>query len=211
MSCRRLAPLIALWVEGDLPARRALRVERHVKGCGTCRALVEGLRETREDLARLREATAGDEALSAMRESVLVSLRQERRAARPGVVGPVFTRARRRLVVAAAVLAVAAATVITVHRGVRAPEALVPAAPRRSAAPSAPVAALPPSEPPETIASHARRRVASGAARPPRSAQPRTGRFTAKADQTVPEPLVIKIMTDDPEVVIYWLVDKERG
>jgi hypothetical protein len=45
----------------------------------------------------------------------------------------------------------------------------------------------------------ARRRVARRVARPIVPATP------------TPEPLIVKLQTDDPNVVIYWIADRKRG
>ena len=52
MSCDRNERLIPLFVEGDLPARKAARVHRHLAECVACRATAEAFRASREWLFR---------------------------------------------------------------------------------------------------------------------------------------------------------------
>jgi hypothetical protein len=50
-------------------------------------------------------------------------------------------------------------------------------------------------------------------ATPPRPSVARRKASRAPAPQVVPdrEPLIVKLQTDDPNVVIYWIADRKRG
>jgi hypothetical protein len=45
---------------------------------------------------------------------------------------------------------------------------------------------------------------------PPRRVAPRVVRPIVP-DALDPEPLIVKLQTDDPNVVIYWIADRKRG
>jgi hypothetical protein len=50
MSCDPISKLVPLYVEGDLPGRRAERVRSHLAECLSCRALLEGYRASQRSL-----------------------------------------------------------------------------------------------------------------------------------------------------------------
>lgn len=57
MNCARVRKLLPLHAGGDLPPRRAARLEAHIEGCADCRRELESLKTAR---ARLREAAAAE-------------------------------------------------------------------------------------------------------------------------------------------------------
>jgi hypothetical protein len=50
MSCDPMRRVIPLYVEGDLPGRRAERVRRHLEDCLSCRSLLEGYKASQRAL-----------------------------------------------------------------------------------------------------------------------------------------------------------------
>lgn len=57
MNCRKVRKFLPLHAGGDLPPRRAARLEVHLGGCADCRQELESLKAAR---ARLREAAAAE-------------------------------------------------------------------------------------------------------------------------------------------------------
>lgn len=55
MNCRDIQDLIALYVEGDLPAAEVPRVESHLQACSACQALAQDIQDTVRSLRSLRE------------------------------------------------------------------------------------------------------------------------------------------------------------
>jgi anti-sigma factor RsiW len=70
MRCDEIEKLVPLYVEGDLPARRAERVRRHVEGCAACRSLLDGFRSSQRWLHGARAPEVGGAALEALRRTV---------------------------------------------------------------------------------------------------------------------------------------------
>lgn len=207
MNCTRWHRLIALDVGGDLDPRRSRSLDRHLEGCIACRDLAEELRSQREELARLEHEAFESVTLASVRHTVLADLADRRRPVRPAVGG-------RRLAFAAAVavvLVVAAAVLRfggtptrpvvadrTIPTAVSVP-ATEPVSSPITDAIVEPASAVPPSVP-----------LASVESGPPRLAQ---RSLTSLANEPAvlrsapTEPMTVKILTDDPEVVIYWIVD----
>ncbi len=182
MTCTKLETWIALYVENDLPERKVRRLEAHLGDCSACRELAASLRESQAAVKDLRAEPVESAVLERIRGGVLEKIAaQESRPARP--CGWAW-----RLALAAAVIA--AIGLGTLWRG------------ERREVPKHEVVVTPkPAEPPVAIAAKAqapqKRRVA-------RARKPAPAKETAG-------PLVVKLNTDDPNIVIIWLVDRNGG
>jgi hypothetical protein len=166
MSCGRFESLIALDVEGDLPARRATRLARHLEGCAGCRQFAEEMRESQAWWKLLK--------LEAPPASVVADVRWPK----PG-------RTRHWPWMSWAPLAATAGLLLAV---------MAPLISRRpELAPPKLEIAMRNVEPPTMPAARAKAPV-------------RKRRRAPKA-----EPLLVKLVTDDPQVVIYWLVEQKEG
>lgn len=181
MSCEKLEQSIALYVEGDLPEGETLAVERHLEACASCREFAAGIEETQAALKQFRLERVSDAVFADVRQQVL----REIPVIRSRSHWPKY--------------AIAAALVVALIAGLLW-RVLVPA--ETVSFPVAKTSAPPP--PPVEIAAHrlpAHRR--------------RTARSVRVAHHPKPvfksEPLVVKMLTDDPDVVIYWLVDRNGG
>lgn len=221
MSCRSFEPMIALAVEGDLPAADGGRLERHLRSCAACRAFAEELRSSQRAVRELAREPVDDEVLARVRAGVLGGIeRRDRR--RPLVFRrPLATAAPRWLAAAAGLLLVLGAAIWALRSGVgpRTPEApgQVAWAPSE---PGAPTAARPGS-PPEPAAAEP---AAIPSLQPPavasRPSETAPATPAVVAPSSVPggfpevrrdaEPMVIKWVTEDPDLVIYWLVDADE-
>jgi anti-sigma factor RsiW len=174
---------VALHAGGDLPPAEAAEVERHLRECAACQVFASGLKQS---LALLKEAHHEPLApahFSAVRARVVAELEQERRR------GALW--ARRLAWSFGLAAAVAALLVMLALRPGRTPERRAPVVAANH--PPVVVARVSAAPPP------ARHRVAWRVARP------------IVPDTPAPEPLIVKLQTDDPNVVIYWIADRKRG
>ncbi|HTV55881.1 MAG TPA: zf-HC2 domain-containing protein [Terriglobia bacterium] len=71
MNCEKLETVIALYVEGDLPPRKARWVERHLMTCRACRAFTEELKLSQGALKRLGQVPAPEPSLERVRACVM--------------------------------------------------------------------------------------------------------------------------------------------
>ncbi len=174
---------VALHAGGDLPPAEAAEVERHLRECAACQVLASGLKQS---LALLKEAHNEPLApahFSAVRARVMAELEQKRRR------GALWAR---RWAWSFGVAAAAAALLVTLAlRPGRTPERRAPVV----AANHPPVVVV--REPVVPPPPH--RRVARRVVRP------------NVPDTPAPEPLIVKLQTDDPNLVIYWIADRKRG
>jgi anti-sigma factor RsiW len=178
MNCPRSE--VALYTGGDLPPRRAARVEAHLAACAECRSLLDELRTGQAALSELRGEPLEDAMLAHVRRRVLarIAAGEQTRSGLPG-----YWR-----------FALAAAVVLLVmlawprHAQKQTPAVTPPEMAHVAPAPPVPAPVIP--------VRHAivRRRHRAPLRRllPPDKSQP----------------LLVQFATDDPNVVIYWLVEK---
>ena len=183
MNCVDWEERIALYAGGDLAPAEAQAVERHVGECAGCQLLLSGLRESLRLVREVHGEPVEAAHFAAVRARVFAEL--ERTPARRWRFAWGFAMA-------------AAAAVLLIAMWPR-PErktmthALVPApvvshggaGPQVRGGPPGPV---------------------SGRARVGRKAPARgPTRTTASAPPEPAEPMVVKLLTNDPDVVIYWI------
>jgi anti-sigma factor RsiW len=181
MNCNDWEERIALYAGGDLDAAQNAEVEHHLAECGGCRIFAGGMKES---LALLRSAHDDPIAAghyTAMRAGVLAQLATERPLWRRWIWLSALAAG---LVLAMAFLATRPIGTPPVHLADLRP-------PKTPAAPPSPVQG-----PVRALRVRARRTVAS------------VGRVPGPAP--LEEPLLVKLVTDDPDIVIYWIADK-RG
>ena len=152
-------------------------VDRHLGECAACRRFAAGLRESQAALEDLAVEALDPAALAAVRARVLAELDRPKKSAWAWVWS---------MAGAAALLLLL--TVVTVQ--VPGPVTLV----RPPAAPRAPQAIDPQPAPRPRAVRHMRKRVRQPD-RPKIAVLPRT------------EPMVVKFVTDDPNIVVIWLVE----
>jgi anti-sigma factor RsiW len=203
MSCRRFETMIALYVEGDLPDRKTRRVAEHLDGCAACRELSEGLAASQQALKALRGASVDEGVYRELRRRVLARIDATRAGAWP-----------RWAYAAAAGLIVLLGTWAIWRRPspppplretgrVSLPERSQPAA--LSSAPASHAAVRKPQARRTAPAQVSEPRATASAVQP--ELQPAEVEPTAS-----PAPLLVKLFTDDPDVVIYWIVNgNEEG
>ena len=204
MSCHEFEGLIALHIEGDLDGTERQRVESHLRGCLDCQSLAEELRESQAAFKSMRQDVADRSALSSVRARVLESVADMES-------GSLFERwfwggFRQRATLAgiALVLIGAAALWFLPEREIA----------RRSPADTVAVAQSPILEPEPAVDVVEVVEVAEAAPTPvpkPAVRPPRRDRQQPAVVPSEPQPQVtIKLLTDDPNVIIYWLGD-EKG
>jgi hypothetical protein len=199
MTCATFEPLLALFAGGELPLDDQKKVEAHLASCAGCRAFAATLADNRQALRELGQEDPDPHALATVRQRVWASLESAPHALRPS------RRVAHFWFAAAAVVAVVAALL---PRPDRDPSPAVSvAAPRPAVSPGVP--AVPPAVTAraESIAEPIAKRPREGRRRAPRDVSPRvTPRpFGGSGD------LVIKLVTGDPDIVIYWLVEQNGG
>jgi anti-sigma factor RsiW len=181
MSCSQFEELIALYIEGDLPERNIRPVEEHLKLCPACREFAEELTASQSALKALGSEPVDEALYSQMRQRVLTEI-----GARQATAWPIWVYA-----LAASCMVVLAVWAFLEHR---------------------------PAQPPREEAAHISRPQDSRPAEPaprlivprllPRTRGPARPRTVAVETPVSAEPLLVKLITDDPDVVIYWLIDK---
>ncbi len=185
MNCARFEEQIVLYAGGDLEERKAHRLEAHLRECATCRDLAASLAEDQAALHDLRAEPADLAMLEQIRSRVLAQV-----AGRPPAPRPLFGWAWRLALagsLAAAVLAV------FLWRS-------------RRAEPPQPVAVAQAPQPVMELPAPAPRRVPPAPRAPRRRPAPQRHVETASA-----KPLMVKLATDDPNVVIIWLIGQNGG
>jgi anti-sigma factor RsiW len=226
MTCEGFEGLLALHVEGDLTVREAARVRGHLTGCERCRAFLAGLERSQGRLKALAAEPVDEGALRTLRERVLTSVQGTRPAHRTAPAWGWALAASLVVLVVGGVRLWKAST--TPARGAPTQAAVANATPRPGPA-AAPAASAPrtarrstprPSPPvstnrddgpgerlsPEDADQLARAVVAVAA----------VGTLTDGAEveprtPDAPRGTLVRIATDDPNVVIYWLLEPSGG
>jgi len=235
MKCGYSENEVALYVESDLPPAQAGEFYAHLKTCASCRELAAALSESQAALKSLRQDVVSPAVLSAMRTRVLAEIGEQ--SMRWGWGRWVYAIAGAFMVL---VLGVGIASYVRQPRikqaGVSDPLPASPAVPlRKGDTETEPPAAVrnplgqsanqPPAgrnllsqlKPPAAPVSSLplTKGDSRGAKRPAGGRSHRTVK-PEHLDQAVsssepPKPLMVKLLTDDPNVVIYWLVDQKNG
>ena len=209
MNCAAFEPQIALYVEGDLPASDRQRVETHLRSCAVCGGLAEGLRESQCIFKSLRASAVNSSDLAGVRERVLNEVGDLEPA--PGWVVAIhrlfFAGLRRRNAIAGIVLAAVVSGGVWYSQRHVAVERIA----------EAPVAVATLEVPPSALL--------SDVIDPPADVAPVVKRVplvqisevlpeAAPEVQLIDEPvppesqvsqLPMKFVTDDPDIIIYWL------
>lgn len=193
MSCRRFEKLIALFVEGDLPDRRVRNVERHLADCAQCRVFAEELKESQAGVRALGREAVPQDALEAVRKSVMGKVAGTRVvSATARQVSPFAARFNQVTIsFCVAALLIAASVAFLWREGAGGPDST------RSEHTQA--TALPIDNTDSPIHSQTQ---AEGV-------EPQ-GAGTSGSEFSQSEPLVIKLMTDDPNIIIILLANGEE-
>ncbi|MBZ5724413.1 MAG: zf-HC2 domain-containing protein [Acidobacteriia bacterium] len=189
MNCSDWEERIAMYVGGELAASEAAEVGRHVADCAGCQVFASGLQQSLALLRAAHQEPLAPAHFAAVRARVLAELAGERRA-----------WWRRAWVYGLAGAAAVALLVALAGRPGRAPQPV-----RRPEI----AVTRPPAEPPKVA-------VAEAAPEPKPVPRVRHGRRAGPgpAPQPVqlalarpPETMTVKLVTDDPNIVIYWITE----
>lgn len=192
MACREFEPLIALHVEDDLPAADRARVELHIRVCAHCMALADDLKESQTIFKSIRQNVPDQSMLQAVRARVLAEAGAARMSSLERIWFGVFRQWATLAGIAVFLLGAGALWLMHESEETSRPVAVVPTpaplpATRVEPAVPKPVPVVSVPKAPER-----RRKPAPESTAPP------------------VKQVAIKLLTDDPNVIIYWLVD-EKG
>jgi len=202
MSCHDFEELVALDVEGDLDVAEGRRLESHLRQCSVCRQLAEDLKESQSAFKSVRQDVPDDATLLAIRTRVLADVTDMQ-------AGSWFERLffngfRQRATLAGIALLMVAGWVFWQSRHSVQPAVapVIPAAVTDQPAPEThPVLVLAEASVPATV-------------RKPRIRHPKPVPAPDVIPDVVPHEqpvqVTIKLLTEDPSVIIYWLGD-EKG
>ena len=186
MNCANREEQIALYMGGDLTPVEAKEVERHLAECPGCQVFASGMRDSLKVLRDAHREGVTEAALAAVRTRVWSELAPRRRPLwrSPWVYG------------------LAAAALLLAMVWMR------PAGPRRRVeAPAKQIAIAPPPPAPEPVVERAPVRVVRVGARARRRHLAKPAGPPLVAVSPDEKPLVVKMVTEDPDVVIYWITD----
>jgi hypothetical protein len=210
MKCRYSETDIALYVEGDVGPAKACEIQTHLSVCTQCRDLVIELRESQAVLKTLKQDTVSTTSMALVRSQVLAEIQAG--------VKPVWGRWVYALAGGVFVAVVAVGSMLEMRKPQV--EEIV------KSDPLPPPAAVPltrgtTTEPNANLDHKTRpsdrtmKRVNANV--PLREGGGRRRRQGVAHTEVPPEPsepakpLVVKLLTDDPNIVIYWLIDNTGG
>jgi hypothetical protein len=217
MKCRYSEHEIALFVEGDLNEPVLQDIQAHLPGCDACSGLVEELRESQSIFKALRQESVSGAALGRVRNRVLAEVAGVSSTTSWGrrVERWLYQGARRGYALAGVGLAVLMLAGLGLWYA-RKPEPKIQRVVQ--ADPLPPAVAVPLSEGDKNNTQNMTSVIVplkEGAGRRSRQGVTRTVRAKpappAPAPDETPKQLVLKLLTDDPNIVIYWLVDQTGG
>jgi hypothetical protein len=187
MNCRDWEQRVALYSGGDLDAVEARDVERHVAECAGCQLLASGLKQALETLRESHQDVAAEAAFAAVRARVLAEVERERHPwwRRVWPYG------------AASAAAAVAGMVFWVWPAAPPPPQVAPAR-----VPPAPVTRV--HQAPEPPAKAVLRRGLSP--RRPRRVPP-APKAEVPSQPHQPETVVVRLLSNDPDVVILWIAE----
>jgi anti-sigma factor RsiW len=197
MNCKYSENDIALYVEGDVSNALSHEIQAHLTACAGCHELAASLRESQAIFKTLRQDTAGSAALSAVRARVIDEISSSRSR---------WPWGRWIYAMAGAGLAVVVGVLLMLDRSRVEPVQQVWVSESQQ-----PVAAAP--RPSSPVKQSVKQDVATV---PVPNAHARRKRRSAvhtekRVDSPPAQTLVVKLFTDDPNIVIYWLVDQKDG
>jgi anti-sigma factor RsiW len=194
--------LLALYIEGDLPQVQAALIANHIDACDVCSVFAAELRESQAVLKSIQAEPVTAAALASVRTGVFREVeRVEKSFVWLRLERLLWSGFRRRYALAGFAIAMITAAVVwhssrpsQIHTEQITAEPVQVAAAVAEDAPS--VVAAPP-------------KVVHRGINRTRRAKPNPPTESTLPDLPAGEPkqIVVKIVTDDPNIVIYWLLD----
>jgi hypothetical protein len=204
MICSRWRKLVALSAGGDLGADETQRLGDHLEGCAACRELDEQLRRDLDELRAADVAAVGASDLGSVRGEVMARIDEKKPSSwLPARPGPAAT---------AAAVAVAGTLAVVLRWGGGPGDVQLTRGEPFDLHPT-PQIDRPAVEPPLPTAEDVSeiRVVEATVAEPAVEAfpveSPKSADSTELLRTAAAEPMTMKILTDDPDVVIYWIVE----
>jgi hypothetical protein len=210
MKCRYSETDIALYVEGDVGPAKACEIQTHLSVCTQCRDLVIELRESQAVLKTLKQDTVSATALALVRSEVLAEIQAG--------VKPVWGRWVYALAGGVFVAVVAVGSMLEMRKPqveeiVKSdplpPPAAVPLTRGTITEPNANLdhKTRPSDRTMERVNANVPLREGDG-----RRRRQGVAHTEVPSEPSEPaKPLVVKLLTDDPNIVIYWLIDNTGG
>jgi len=209
MNCAAFEKSIALYIENDLRESERRSVEAHLDGCVACRTLSDDLRESQAVFKTLRSGAVNSTALSDLRQRVLNEVGDLEPA--PGwaiaMHRVLFAGLRRKTAIASVVLAalVSGGLWYGQSRVVVENPAGVPVVIAKLEVPSAP-ANVPVSNGPQRAAPVPRSRKHSAISNAVSEELSKPEIFEEPVKLQTQNTLApMQFLTDDPDIIIYWL------
>ena len=198
MSCHEFERLVALYVEGDVDGAEHWHVEAHLLACPACRSLADDLKESQAAFKSIRQDVPNPAVLRSVRTRVLEDVAGMQST--NWLERLFFGGLRQRATLAGLALLLVGGWLLWYSRHHVAPVAVPPAPAVAIHEPpvfTEIVAPIPPLEPKPK----------------PRVRRPRPMPVVAAPDERVEaaKPVTIKFVTDNPNVIIYWLADERKG
>jgi anti-sigma factor RsiW len=202
MKCTHSPEELASYAGGDLSREDRVRLDRHLDDCADCRAELTLLRDTVSEVRSLRDDIVARECLLGLRDRVRTEI-----AARPW---PGWAVALERLALAGfrSPWTVAGAVGLVAVGAF----SLWLALPPDVEVEPAPVAALVEAPPiPEVTVPDPLPEPERAAALEPEDSVPAEPSTAASPDAGADRQVLVKLLTDNPNVVIYWVVEDDSG
>jgi hypothetical protein len=205
MSCKRYELWAGLYVGGDLDGSRARKLEQHLADCAECRELVEGLGETRAAIEGLRDESLDGSVLQDFRERILETIEADADSAGApawwywGLAGSL------------AMLLMALTVWFFIPRTIESPGQVAEEAPLTEAPATIPPRETSTSLPVEPTVERREpptKHAVMGETEKP-AVEPSFPE-TEEGDRHT-DVVVVKLLTDNPDIVIYWLVESNGG
>jgi len=189
MNCKHSEKDLALYVEGDLPEAKAKEVDVHLPACTACRQVVDELSGSQALFKSIRQETVSVAELADLRVRVMERVAVQR---------PKLLWGRWVYALAGAAFVVVIMVGVLAREGHRDEKSLnvVELAPP----PPSAQAVVPPAkgESQNPVKVNVKHRARKKVIQPKVYAEP-------------PTPMMVKLQTDDPNIVIYWLFDQNGG
>jgi len=217
MNCRGWNPHLALYVEGDLEQDLAQQLEAHLAICDECREFAEILRETQTAFRQVRNDIIETASLDRIRGNVLRQVRaiEERRGWIDRLGMMLWSGWSWRYSVLGCVALVLVSAVVWRLTRIANP---IESQPRVVVSPK-------PDPRPEEVPAAVAEESMPAMPQPRRVAQPAPVAPVVIAEETpVPQPVpfetvieeqskdsMVQMFTDDPNIVIYWLIEPNGG
>ncbi len=215
MNCEKWDSEIALHVEEDLPRSRTRRLEEHLRSCPACRSFRNELVDTQALFKGLRDDAVGDDSLTLVRDRVMTTVRTD---SGTGVLPWVAWTPKWTYALAGVAAMVVVSLVLWGLRG-ESPLSEVPLELAAIPTPVEPEVSPTPPDPAPVDSTSPPGEMESTEATVPviAAAAPPEPTPTGPDTQVRPEvsnaeaQLVVKLLTDDPNIVIYWIIDQDGG